>query len=48
MITAVADRSAEQHFLTGKDRGRYPREFLAKATKVTAVEADSHEEPIWI
>jgi hypothetical protein len=47
MITAVADRSVEMHFLTGKGSGRYPREYPAKATKVTAVEANSHEGPTW-
>jgi hypothetical protein len=45
MTTAVADRSVEMHFLTGKGSGRYPREYPAKATKVTAVEANSHEGP---
>jgi hypothetical protein len=48
MITAVADRSTEKHFLTGKDGGRYPQEHPVKATKVTAVKANSHEEPTWI
>ena len=47
MITAVADRSVEMHSLTGKGSGRYPREYPAKATKVTAVEANSHEGPTW-
>jgi hypothetical protein len=47
MIIEVADRSAEKHFLTGKGSGRYPREYLAKATRITAVEANSHEEPRW-
>jgi hypothetical protein len=47
MITAVADRSAEMYFLTGKSSGRYPREYLFKATRITAVEANSHEGPTW-
>jgi len=47
MTTAVAERNAERHFLTGKSSGRYPREYPAKATKVTAVEANSHEGPTW-
>jgi hypothetical protein len=48
MITAVADRSVEIHFLAGKGSGRYPREYPFKATRITAVESNSHEEPIWI
>jgi len=47
MITTVADRSTEKHFLAGKGSGRYLREYLFKATKVTAVEANSHEGPTW-
>jgi hypothetical protein len=47
MIIEVADRSVEKHFLTGKGSGRYPREYPAKATKVTAVKVNSHEEPTW-
>ena len=47
MITEVVDRRAEKHFLTGKGSGQYPREYPAKATKVTAVEANSHEGPTW-
>jgi len=47
MITAVVDRSVEMHFLAGKGSGRYPREHPFKATKVTAVEANSHEGPRW-
>jgi hypothetical protein len=47
MITAVADRSTEKHFLTGKGSGRYPREYPGKATRIAAVEANSHEEPTW-
>jgi len=47
MITEVADRSAEKHFLTGKGSGRYPREYPGKATRITAAENNSHEEPIW-
>jgi len=47
MIIAVADRSTEKHFLTGKGSGRYPREYSIKATRITAVEANSHEEPTW-
>jgi hypothetical protein len=47
MTTGVADKSAEKHFLTGKGSGQYPREYPIRATKVTAVAANSHEEPIW-
>jgi hypothetical protein len=47
MIIEVADRSVEMHFLTGEGSGRYPREYPAKATRITAVEANSHEEPTW-
>jgi hypothetical protein len=47
MIIAVADRSTEKHFLTGKGSGRYPREYPAKATRITAVEGNPHEEPTW-
>jgi hypothetical protein len=47
MIIEVADRNAENHFLTGKGSGRYPREFPAKATRITAVKANAHEEPRW-
>jgi len=47
MITAVADRSTEKHFLAGKGSGRYPREYPDKATKVTAAEDNSHEGPTW-
>jgi len=47
MINAVADRSTEKHFLTGKDGGRYPQEYSAKATRITAVEDNSHEGPTW-
>jgi hypothetical protein len=47
MIIEVADRSVEKHFLTGKGSGRYPREYPAMATWITAVKANSHEESIW-
>jgi len=47
MIIVVADRSVEMHSLTGKGSGRYPREYPAKATRITAAEDNSHEEPIW-
>jgi len=47
MIIGVADRSTEKHFLSGKGSGRYPQEYLVKATKVTAVEVNSHEGPTW-
>jgi len=47
MIIVVADRSTEKHFLTGEGSGRYPQEYPAKATRITAVEANSHEEPTW-
>ena len=46
MIKAVAERSAETRLLTGKGSGQSPREYPAKATKITAVAANSHEEPI--
>jgi hypothetical protein len=48
MIIEVADRSVETHFLTGKGSGRYPREYPAKATRITVVEDNFHEEPTWI
>jgi hypothetical protein len=47
MIIEVADRSIEKYFLTGKGSGRYPQEFPGKATRITAVEANSHEGPTW-
>jgi len=47
MITAVADRSTEKHFLTGKGSGRNLREYPVKAARITVVEANSHEEPTW-
>jgi hypothetical protein len=47
MMIAVAGRSVEKHFLGGEGSGRYPREYPAKATRITAVEANSHEEPTW-
>jgi hypothetical protein len=47
MIIEVADRNAEKHFLAGTGSGRYPQEYPGKATRITAVEANSHEGPIW-
>jgi hypothetical protein len=47
MIIAVADRSIEMYFLAGKGSGRYPREYSVKATRITAVEGNSHEESTW-
>jgi len=47
MIIAVADRSTEKYFLAGKGSGRYPQEYPVKATRITAVEANSHEGPTW-
>ncbi|PLY13045.1 MAG: hypothetical protein C0631_15295 [Sedimenticola sp.] len=46
MISGVADRRAKL-FPIGEGGGQYPLAYPAGATRITAVQANSHEGPTW-